>query len=457
MPQPDPKRPRRSSAVLRVGLSGLVLLLGCVALEVGYRGYLDYHQHAYDREQVLGDMRRLAGQMVTRELRPEARQRRAEAPEDGDEEAHQPDPGRHLLHPYLAFEAAYAFRNLERDTKYFTGSGPDANFDVLVLGGSVAAGFGNTMEPVLAALLEESPLLAGRRLRVHSYGRGSYKQPQQVLMLSWLLTLGFKPDLVLNLDGFNEVAVANANVSGRQTQKSHPFYPAVGMWTPLARGGFTDRRVLDLALPVRAAQVEAGRLAREAEDSLSMRSAILGNLRRSRLRKLYARYLAAQEVYLDYLVNSSGEELLFGPSFELEGERAVALFVQAWRDGSRMLAGICASLGIAYVHCLQPTLHDAGSKPLTPQEIASGSTGPAWREGVRVGYPLMRAAGVTLGESGILFVDGSLAFQGVEETLYYDACHFHRPGHEILARRIAQALLQAPAGALPARGPGGAR
>jgi lysophospholipase L1-like esterase len=63
-----------------------------------------------------------------------------------------------------------------------------------------------------------------------------------------------------------------------------------------------------------------------------------------------------------------------------------------------------------------------------------------WVEGVRSGYPRLRAAGQTLRQSGVAFADLSMIFRDVSAPLYYDACHFNEAGNAILAREIAGAV-----------------
>jgi hypothetical protein len=96
-----------------------------------------------------------------------------------------------------------------------------------------------------------------------------------------------------------------------------------------------------------------------------------------------------------------------------------------------------------YLHVLQPTLYDEGSKVLTRDEIAKSKTVREWSEGARIGYPRLRAAGPELTARGIDFYDASLVFADVGETLYYDACHFNARGNEILAEAVAARMLDA--------------
>jgi hypothetical protein len=42
------------------------------------------------------------------------------------------------------------------------------------------------------------------------------------LLVAYLLSLGFQPDLVLNIDGFNECALANTNIEHHVHPASRP-------------------------------------------------------------------------------------------------------------------------------------------------------------------------------------------------------------------------------------------
>ena len=118
------------------------------------------------------------------------------------------------------------------------------------------------------------------------------------------------------------------------------------------------------------------------------------------------------------------------------------LTVRCWRETTQDLEAVCRRRGIAYLHVLQPTLHDLGSKPITDAERKDGKAIAEWRAAVRQGYPLLRAEGAALAERGFPFCDASMIFAEVEDTLYYDACHFNRAGNELLAQAIAAAFLR---------------
>ena len=57
-----------------------------------------------------------------------------------------------------------------------------------------------------------------------------------------------------------------------------------------------------------------------------------------------------------------------------------------------------------------------------------------------VDEPAMLERGAALAEHGIDFYDASFVFRDVEETLYFDRCHFEPPGMILLVDSITERL-----------------
>jgi hypothetical protein len=131
-----------------------------------------------------------------------------------------------------------------------------------------------------------------------------------------------------------------------------------------------------------------------------------------------------------------------GPPFDRAEPAVFEACAKLWIESSLSLQALCSSRGIVYLHVLQPTLHDPGSKPLSAEELALAPGPPEWRPGVLTGYPMLRSRSKTLAQRGVWFLDESQAFAHTPETLYFDACHFHPPGNRILARDIAPFFLE---------------
>jgi hypothetical protein len=133
----------------------------------------------------------------------------------------------------------------------------------------------------------------------------------------------------------------------------------------------------------------------------------------------------------------SGPARLHVPTLEMIPE-----LVDIWKRASLQMQATCSAFGIRYVHCLQPNQYDPGSKLLSNQEKnAAFEADSPYREVVEAGYPLLRAAGRSLQESGVSFHDLSRVFENVNATLYVDnCCHFNAEGNQIVAGAIAKAL-----------------
>jgi hypothetical protein len=127
-----------------------------------------------------------------------------------------------ILHPYLGFTRQ------EGDFDAGLGlvaNGPlmaergDSRVVVALTGGSVASYCAPVLESEFNRRLEASG--SARRVRIQNLAQHGFKQPQQLMALTFALTLGARFDLVVNLDGFNEVALAEVNV----LDGVHPAYP----------------------------------------------------------------------------------------------------------------------------------------------------------------------------------------------------------------------------------------
>ena len=76
---------------------------------------------------------------------------------------------------------------------------------------------------VSEAELAKDSRFAGKELVFVNLALGGYKQPQQLMTLAYLLSLGAEFDVILNIDGFNEVARRRRSRSGSNSQ--FPAFP----------------------------------------------------------------------------------------------------------------------------------------------------------------------------------------------------------------------------------------
>lgn len=322
-----------------------------------------------------------------------------------------------------------------------SGLRPD-EYTVVIVGGSVAQAFAESQGPVLKAALERTATLRGRDVTVLDFAHMAHKEPQQATRLAWLFSLGYRPDVVINLDGFNEIALAWENAS----RGIHPLYPSFPAWGALVQDyGAKNPRAFDLTL-------ELWNLGKEMNAFVSF--SLASRLYHSSLWMRYALArcdaFQAQRVRLQMELNEEAARFregdvvrrqFGGPDFSSSPEAIVRTCVRGWAEGSRSIQAMCSERGILYLHVLQPATGDAGSKPLTDKEKAYVGTTPPWLEGPRLAYGDLRSEGLELAKRGEHFLDASRVFASVTADTFGDPCHLLPEGNRILGELVAKTLV----------------
>lgn len=421
-----PKK-RRWPRILLLQLVALVV--GVLVCELGWRLVLRSRGAPHDSAKATAEIERLHSS--ARDFVPRVAGAQGGLPNAAD------DAEGRFVHPFQAWENNGAATQIESEATRLDNPEFAGDVEVLTLGGSVADMFGHFGVPRLEERLRADPRFKGKRFYWYRYARGGYKQPQQLNAFTWLLGLGFTPEIVINLDGFNDVALAMDNAK----RGTSPLYPSIPHWGSLAIGGIADRETLDQASRAREHQRNVERIAKTALHWNLPVSAIATTLVLRKLNTERAATLAAYEAYSTGMKKIAGDLILKGPPYGTDPEVIAEKAVQLWAECSRNLRAICEARGIHYLHVLQPTLHDTGSKTLTADEVQTGAAADTWIRGVQTGYPKLRKRGAELAAQGEHFVDATGVFRDVAATIYFDSCHFREDGNRILADAIADGLL----------------
>lgn len=347
-----------------------------------------------------------------------------------------------VVHPFLGFvrdPTAEGARFELSPLGFFDSKppkGPEENHLVVgIFGGSVAVGLSRSRR--LVEELEASPKLAGKRVWVRSFALGGYKQPQQLIALNYALALGERIDVVVNLDGFNDIALAPRE---HEASGLNPVYPR--RWT---------RRVSNLP------NVESQRLigeiafleARRAErarwcSSLPLSVSPTCHLGWKVLDSRAAKQLASLRGALSEQKSIQRPYLTLGPQAEYaSGEELLRELAGLWSRSSLQMHQLSAAQGIHYLHFLQPNQYFPGSKTLSRAEKRQAFNAEhPWGEIIPLGYPMLVEEGERLKVRGVRFHDLRMIFAGVEDTLYVDTCcHFNHKGMNMVASAIARAIL----------------
>jgi hypothetical protein len=290
---------------------------------------------------------------------------------------------------------------------------------------------------VLREILGRSHLFAGKEVVFVNLALRGFKQPQQLMALNYFLTLGAEFDILINIDGFNEVAF-HASQNGKHGVAA--IYPR--FWY-LRVAGQTDESMLRMIAGIQ--------LLREVRHAWAIFFSVglptyspTANLAWSLGDRALERALYRQNAGLGEHAPESAEYVVTGPRRTYANEDEVYRdLVSIWRESSIQLERLSRANDIAYYHFLQPNQYVTGSKPLSREQRARVfDENHPYRRGVELGYPKLLEAGIELKRDGVRFNELTMIFEGVSDDIYIDpCCHFNQQGNEIMARQIASTIL----------------
>jgi hypothetical protein len=309
----------------------------------------------------------------------------------------------------------------------YTPPEPDA-YVVAVFGGSVAQWFALQGAQTLAA----SPALAGRRLVLLNFANASYKQPQQALLLQFLLASGQRLDAVVNIDGFNEIALGAMNADAGVSVAM----PSVQNMAPLAALAPLDADETRLS---QLAELYGARRRLVAAQTGADTHGLATGWAFDRLRAaLLARRV---DTLAQALSSAKPAASLVALLPATDPTAALDQAVQLWARSSTLMRQTLAARGIPYLHVVQPNQYH-GSRPMSQAEARiARSSASVYAKYVVAGYPKLLEAARSLQAGGENLLDATTVFDATAETVYADdCCHYNQRGNELLARAVAQAL-----------------
>ncbi len=303
-----------------------------------------------------------------------------------------------------------------------------------ILGGSVARQLATYETGVIERQLAELPRFSGRSFEFVRLAVDGYKQPQQLMAISYLLALGAEFDIVINLDGVNESALPKMDNVPFGVSAAYPR-----KWGELiaASGSVETSRIIGYVAYLRHRQSDTARLF----DAIPWRYSPTASLVWASLNER-GNQLVVQQV--EAISAASAKEISYcasGPPEHFESdEQLYRHCVDLWARSSVQLHRLCAANGIQYFHFLQPNQYLANTKPIGEEEaaIALSELSP-FRVPVMRCYPLMRSRSDELTAAGVEFIDLTRVFSDHSEPIYKDnCCHVLEAGDRLMAQAIAQ-------------------
>jgi hypothetical protein len=319
-----------------------------------------------------------------------------------------------------------------------------SQFLVGVFGGSVAANYSffDMEVQTLAKALKQIPELADKEVIILPFAIGGYKQPQQLLVLSYFLSIGQDLDLVINIDGFNEVALGYVNYQHR-TEISMPsdaiFLPMVNLAT-----GDLSREELALTLEVINQRDRLASSARSLSTSRTATGYLVTWLSAKSAERSYRKLL----VDLDESRSSRGrsdQSYMQIPGVMALGEdEAFEGMVALWSRSSVMMKQLLDQRKIPYFQFLQPNQYAKTGRVMGKEEraVAFNETSPL-RPGAVKGYPLLLDEITRLRQAGVNVFSAVEVFDTISEPVYVDnCCHYNEAGNLAFGNYVADTIAQ---------------
>ena len=319
-------------------------------------------------------------------------------------------------------------------------------FVIGIFGGSVASDFSifQVQNKILPQYLKQVPGLQDKEFVILSFATGGYKQPQQLLILNYFLALGQELDLVVNIDGFNEVALSNLN-NKNQINLAMPSIQHISPLTSLANNSLS---------------IEAMQATIRIKENKTRINEGLESLQHCSL----AACDALTSVYVQNLVNNYRKDVI---AFEKErskkqqDEEGSVIFINKnksiledsaafeqmawnWAKSSIFMHKILSASNVPYFQVLQPNQYYQTKRVFGEAEkrIAFNKETP-YAKAVELGYPAILGKFPNLQKNNINILNGVKVFDKTKDAVYVDSCcHYNQAGEVIFSNYVGSSILE---------------
>lgn len=312
-----------------------------------------------------------------------------------------------------------------------------------IFGGSVGLWFCQIGAPRLVADLQTNPYFKDRDIVPLCFAHEGYKQPQQALVLAYFLSMGQTFDLVVNIDGFNDVALASLN-SERGLDISMPSVQHLDPLIALVnRSALTPDKLESLAAIFQDRQT----LVDVAERMATNRSAAVHLVLDWYYARVSGRYSREIGRFSNLPANPPGNALIQAtPATKARDDANLfSDIAELWTGASLLMDQMVEARGGAYFHFLQPNQYFT-TRPFEAEEasVALNDASP-YKAFVEEGYPALAEATPRLTDAGVAFFDATRVFDRIDAPVYMDdCCHYTLRGNQAFAEFIAASILATP-------------
>ncbi len=317
-------------------------------------------------------------------------------------------------------------------------------FVIGIFGGSVGLWFCQVGTDRLLEGLMQHPFFQDRQVIPLCFSHEGYKQPQEALVLAFFLSIGQQFDLIVNIDGFNDVALADLNnargldISMPSAQHLDPLINLVNQST------LTPEKLESLSTVVRYRQQLTNLVGRIRTNRIASINFVLDRFYKRR----FSDYIRERGRF-NNLPSAPSDSSLIHVTPAVKTRDAATLFTdiaEQWARSALLMRDLMTARGAAYVHFLQPNQYYTTRQCSDAETAVALNEESPYKRSVELGYPaLVAAAQSRLLSADVRYFDATHVFDQEPAPVYMDdCCHYTLVGNQVLADFIAASILGAP-------------
>ncbi len=319
-------------------------------------------------------------------------------------------------------------------------------FVIGIFGGSVASDFSifQIQNKILPQYLKQVPGLKDKEFVILSFATGGYKQPQQLLILNYFLALGQELDLVVNIDGFNEVALSNLN-NQNQINLAMPSIQHISPLTSLANNSLsTEAMQATLRIKENKTRINEG-LESLQHCSLAACDALTSVYVKNLVNNYRKDVIAFEKERSKKQQDEEGSVIFINKNKSiLEDSAAFEQMSWNWAKSSIFMHKVLSASNVPYFHVLQPNQYYQTKRVFGEAEkrIAFNKETP-YAKAVELGYPAILDKFPNLQKNNINILNGVKVFDKTKDAVYLDSCcHYNKAGEVVFSNYVGSSILE---------------
>jgi hypothetical protein len=342
------------------------------------------------------------------------------------------------IHPYFGFitPPRYAELPLKKTSSN--------QFIIGIFGGSVAQEFCDYefQHRVMSKLFQSLPEFQNKEIVLIKFANQAHKQPQQLLILNYFLSVGQELDMAINIDGFNEVALSYLNnQAGTEVSMPNDY-----IYSPLVALANKDLSSNELKLSLEVLDLK-DRLQNAVSRLRECRWATCYMLRWTQTKYFFNQYREKSQRFSQLAREEGKGSLVYLKKIDqpLADQEALERIVDLWFNSSRGMNDVLATRKIPYFEFIQPNQYYPTKRQFSADEkkIAFDEKSQ-YKEGTEKGYPKLLDKVSSLQAAGVKVYDAVSIFDETRDTVYRDNIgHYNDLGNDVLARYIGQSIVTA--------------